>query len=97
MNGQLGLYDLQGKIKKSYSGHVNKDFCMDVGCYKYKGSTVLIGGSEDGSVCMWDLQTQKLMARRQVSQGVCSSVDYNPHLGIVAANGDLRGYHCFKI
>jgi WD40 repeat protein len=55
MNGQLGLYDLQGKIKKSYLGHVNKNFCMDVGCYKYKGSTVLIGGSEDGSVCMWDL------------------------------------------
>lgn len=30
MNSQLGLYDLQGTLKKTYSGHVNKDFCLDV-------------------------------------------------------------------
>ena len=24
MNGQLGLYDMQGRIKKSFTGHINK-------------------------------------------------------------------------
>ena len=56
-NGQLGFYDLQGRLLKSYVGHTNKKFCIEVNHYLYKGRDSLVGGSEDGNICVWDIQS----------------------------------------
>ena len=84
----MGIYDLQGKIEKSYSGHVNKDFCIDVSVINFRNRPILVGGSEDGQVCVWDLQSQNLIARKPVIEGAsCITVDYHEGLDSCAVSG----------
>ena len=67
MNGSLGLYDLKGALLKSYTGHKNRQLCLEINHFAYNGRDCLIGGSECGSVCVWDIQSQKLIKRRKMS------------------------------
>ena len=59
MNGQLGLYDLEGKLLKAYEGHKNTEYCLEL-CVPYLsnlrgGRNILMTGSEDSRLVGWDL------------------------------------------
>ena len=67
MNDQLGLYDLDGKLVKAYTGHLNTQYCLDfcLANINYKGTrNIIMTGSEDGRVVAWDLNSQKVLASR---------------------------------
>jgi COMPASS component SWD3 len=60
MNDQLGLYDLDNKLIKQYSGHKNTEYCLDmcIANTEFKGNRNLImTGSEDGRLIAWDLNS----------------------------------------
>jgi hypothetical protein len=82
MNGQLGIYDLQGRLEKSYTGHLNNKYCIDVTYNKFRGRQILVGGSEDGSVCVWDLQSQYLVAKIPVVEGENARINMDYHEGL---------------
>ena len=82
MNGQLGIYDFQAKIEKSYTGHKNQQHCLDFSVQTFNGRPTIVGSSEDGYVCVWDLQSQYLIAKKPIFDGAtCLSLDYHEDLG----------------
>jgi COMPASS component SWD3 len=58
MNGELGLYDLHNNLQKAYLGHKNQEAVLDL-CLTNRKETgsFLMGGSEDGRVVGWDLNS----------------------------------------
>ena len=52
---------------KTYTGHTNRTFCV-FACFKTSltGAKYIVGGSEDGKVYIWDLQSRELL---QVLEG----------------------------
>ena len=61
MNGTCGLYDLNSNLLKSYLGHSNEEYCIDLCLARTNnlrgGRTILMTGSEDGMLCGWDLMS----------------------------------------
>ena len=67
---------------------MNKDFCIDVSIFNFKNRSILVGGSEDGQVCVWDLQSQSLIARKPVIESASSiTVDYHEGIDFCAVSG----------
>ena len=91
MNGQLGIYDLKGQILKSYKGQKNEQYMLDIIINSRNGRKVVIGGSESGEVFCWDLQSQKLILKKRIGDGVCSAVDYSHSLDLVVCAGTFAG------
>ena len=61
MNGNLGLYSLEGKLHKAYEGHKNTEFCLEL-CTPYLsnlrgGRNILLTGSEDSRLVGWDIKS----------------------------------------
>ena len=61
MNGNLGLYDLKGNLIKSYFGHTNTEYPLEL-CTPHLsklrgGRNVLMTGSEDGRLVGWDINS----------------------------------------
>lgn len=71
MNGQLGLYDLHANMVKSYLGHTNSEYCIDLCVAKTtglrQGRSVLLTGSEDGRLCGWDMMSQKVILNKTMT------------------------------
>jgi WD40 repeat protein len=59
----MGLYGYDNKLLKSYRGHKNEYFCIDAKFVKNKHTNkyMILSGSEDGKVCGWDLNSQRLL------------------------------------
>jgi WD40 repeat protein len=67
MNGALGLYDLDNRLVKAYSGHKNYEYCLDfcIANVDYKGKrNVIMTGGEDGRLVGWDLNSQKVVVNQ---------------------------------
>lgn len=63
-----------------------------------KNRHVLVAGSEDGSVCVWDLQTQKLIGQKSVVDGAsCINIDYHDGIDQCAVSGNLQSFQTFKV
>src|SRR6266545_3563712 len=62
----IRLWNYQSsKCVKTYTGHVNRTYCIPACLITTKGKYV-VSGSEDNKVYIWDLQSRKIM---QVLQG----------------------------
>ncbi|KAF0714828.1 Aste57867_3660 [Aphanomyces stellatus] len=59
LDGKLRLWDyVRSRVLKTYSGHVNSSFCI-FNAFSVVGSHAqIVSGSEDGSVVLWDVQSQ---------------------------------------
>lgn len=67
MNGELGMYDLHNNLMKAYLGHKNQEAILDLCLINRKETgSFLMGGSEDGRVVGWDLNSQKVLLNRQI-------------------------------
>lgn len=65
LNNKLRLVNFEtGKVAKTYTGHKNSKHCSIMTFVTSMGSTPLIGGgSEDGSLLLWDVNTKKVRRR----------------------------------
>ena len=65
----LKLWDIsQGKVVKEYSHplYKNETYCI-FACMDFSQGAHIVAGSENGTVCIWDLNTQELVGRIQSS------------------------------
>ncbi|XP_069623354.1 WD repeat domain-containing protein 83 [Ranitomeya imitator] len=65
-----------GELLGEYSGHKNTSYKLD-SCLSEK-DTHVVGCSEDGNVCFWDLVEGSLTLSLPVSKGVVQSLSYHP-------------------
>lgn len=101
LNGQMTLRDCEeNKIKKIYKGHKNENYCL-VPAISHtrgrKGGRWLVAGSEDNTICVWEISKRKLCQRIEgrsspSSEGnghcdVVLCIDAHPNETIIASGG----------
>ena len=65
----LRLWDYSsGKCLKSYTGHVNLNYCCPA-AFLMADRLAVVTGSEDGRLLIWDLQTKEMVTSIQAHQG----------------------------
>uniref|UniRef100_K3X6F9 Uncharacterized protein n=1 Tax=Globisporangium ultimum (strain ATCC 200006 / CBS 805.95 / DAOM BR144) TaxID=431595 RepID=K3X6F9_GLOUD len=100
LDSKLRLWDYaKERCVKQFAGHVNQRYCCVAAFGRprdgYAGNThpLLLYGSEDGRVCMWDMQTEALVEELKIASGTAAAathqpimaVDHHPDKHIVAA------------
>lgn len=95
LDSKLRLWDYaRERCLKTYTGHVNQRYCFvaafgrQVGCGNK--SPLLLYGSEDGRVCMWDMQSAQLVEGLDGGGSAAAAhpimaVDHHPEKPIVVA------------
>lgn len=88
--GRLRLWNYaQCKALKSYRGHTNERYCVHATFCVHNGDAVIVSGSEDGNVLLWDLQTKTVAYRLAGHANAVVAVDGHPTEAIIAT-GELR-------
>ncbi|EDV36976.1 uncharacterized protein Dana_GF11669 [Drosophila ananassae] len=96
MNNTLKLWNFQKpKCLRSYRGHKNEVFCMTSN-FSITAGIWIISGSEDLSICIWNLQTKELVQKvdTQGDQVLCT--DCHPTANLIAS-GSLQNNYEVKI
>lgn len=66
LDSSLRLWDCRSKQRvKVYRGHQNETHCLATDFAAHGPRPLVVAGSEDGRVCVWDLQTQELLQELQ--------------------------------
>ena len=53
-----------GKCVRQYRGHLNAKYCCAGDLFQWDGERAfVVAGSEDGAICIWDLQSAQLVAK----------------------------------
>ena len=100
LDGTLRLWNYhKGKCLRSYSGHKNQQFC----CFadiSVTGTPMVVCGSEDGKVYLWDLQTKALLQTLDGHSDVVLGVSCHPTRDMIASGGldrDLRSIRVWEL
>jgi COMPASS component SWD3 len=73
---------------KTYAGHVNNRLCAAAVFAATRGPRPLVAaGSEDGRLCLWDVQTRALVAQLEGHGEAVLAVDAHPSLCVLASGG----------
>ncbi|KAJ2726889.1 hypothetical protein GGI07_000217 [Coemansia sp. Benny D115] len=81
------LWDLRSlKRLCRYKGHQNtsKNFIRA----RFMGDSMVVGGSEDGMVYIWDRQSTAIVQRLPGHRGIVYDAQWNPKRGILCSAGD---------
>lgn len=97
LNGKLMLLDREtGELLASYSGHVNKDYRLQCGVL-CDDSAVAVG-SEDGSLCIWDLAGGGSMYRSPSDDATpMSALALHPSKGVSVCGSHSGKVEMFEI
>jgi COMPASS component SWD3 len=79
-------------VKKTYQGHVNKQYSLG-GAFGVSGSDAfIVAGSEDGDIIFWDVRTKDIVQRAsKAHEGVVCWVDTSPGNNPTVVSGGLDG------
>lgn len=58
-----------GLIRREYKGHLNTKYSLISSTATAEGLNVIVSGSEDGNVLIWDAQSQKEIVKFQTNHG----------------------------
>eukprot|EP00347_Sterkiella_histriomuscorum_P009360 403341515 len=84
--GTIHVWDLASKREiAKLQGHMTKTTCLNS---DQMGGTVLVSGSEDTKVKVWDLRTNKCIQTYREHTGVLNSVQLSPDSRWVASGGE---------
>lgn len=87
LDSMIRLWDYkmgQGRVLKTYQGHLNKNYCI-MSCFSTVNGKSVISGSEDNSLYIWDLNTGEVVERFVCHSGPVLSCDSHPSEGIIAS------------
>jgi COMPASS component SWD3 len=68
-------FDLKAKVLKQFDGHLNERYRTPLIVMKRDETVLLVAGSEDGSVHLWDVDQGKAGWRVELSPGVAVAAD----------------------
>mmetsp|Transcript_17400 Transcript_17400/g.66282 ORF Transcript_17400/g.66282 Transcript_17400/m.66282 type:complete len:359 (-) Transcript_17400:7-1083(-) len=88
LDSKIRLWDYANPTKcvKLYKGHLNEKYCC-VSDFAVASVKMVVSGSEDGCIYLWDLQTRKLLQRLRTGTSVVLSVATHPKADIIASGG----------
>ena len=75
LDGAIRLWDYTdvggagGGLVKKYDGHVNAAWCCATGFLVTHRKKYVVGGSEDGRLYVWDIQTREVVQKLEVGGG----------------------------
>ncbi|KAK4057550.1 hypothetical protein OIO90_001619 [Microbotryomycetes sp. JL221] len=72
-----------GKTLKTYAGHLNRKYCIPVVLDLEK--KLVITGSEDHDIVLWDIQTREVVARLKGHSDAVIALDSHPKLPLLAS------------
>jgi COMPASS component SWD3 len=75
-----------GKVAKTYQGHRNKDHFV-FSTFSVGRNRLVVSGSEDGHVCVYDLQTQSMVAKLRAHNDLVAAVDAHSSRSMLASGG----------
>lgn len=76
----------QGKIAKTYTGHVNKVYCI-TSTFSVTNGKYIVSGSEDNCVYLWDLQNKNMVQKLEGHTDTVISVSCHPIDNKIASAG----------
>jgi len=76
----------QGKVVKTYTGHVNKVYCITA-TFSVTNGKYIVSGSEDNSVYLWDLQNKNMIQKLEGHTDTVISVSCHPIENKIASAG----------
>mmetsp|Transcript_55952 Transcript_55952/g.121792 ORF Transcript_55952/g.121792 Transcript_55952/m.121792 type:complete len:357 (+) Transcript_55952:125-1195(+) len=86
----------KGKCLRTYRGHLNNKFCC-VGDISISGVHMVVSGSEDGKIYMWDLQTKNVLQVLEGHSDVVLGVSAHPTLEMLASCGTDKDMKSIRI
>ncbi|XP_016976110.1 WD repeat-containing protein 5 [Drosophila rhopaloa] len=96
LNNTLRLWNYEKtKCLRVYRGHVNEAYCLSSN-FSITAGIWIVSGSEDETLCIWDLQTRKLVqkAATQGDRVLCTAC--HPTANVIAT-GALQNTYAVKI
>lgn len=90
MNSTIRLWDYgqtanKGAFVRQFTGHENKQFCL-FSDFATSSGVQVVSGSEDNSLCIWDLQSKELLQVLKGHKCVPISVSCHPTAPIIATS-----------
>lgn len=80
------------EIVQEYKGHTCKSSKMDC-CFMYNDDTCIVGGSEDGTVFLWDVKTAQVLSSVKAHTSAVTSIARHPQANrmvTASRNGMVR-------
>eukprot|EP01130_Rhizamoeba_saxonica_P015547 TRINITY_DN7010_c0_g1_i1.p1 TRINITY_DN7010_c0_g1~~TRINITY_DN7010_c0_g1_i1.p1 ORF type:complete len:312 (-),score=45.65 TRINITY_DN7010_c0_g1_i1:190-1080(-) len=74
----------KGRLIRSYRGHVFNEYCL-FATFLLTGGQKIISGSADNSICVWDINSKKLIQRIEGHEDVVVAVAAHPTEAIIAS------------
>lgn len=65
------------RVLKNYEGGLNKKYSLSPMFVKKDNMSYLVSGSEDGFLCIWDVQSTKLVNKVKLHNGAMTGLDMN--------------------
>jgi len=88
MDSSVKLYTDDGNLVRSYQGHKNVDYCLFATMFVRTAAKLIISGSEDGSVVIWNLQSKQILQTiENAHSSVVLALDAHPRLNFLATGG----------
>jgi len=73
-----------GKFLKTYTGHVNSKYCIS-STFSITNGKYIVGGSEDNSIYLWELQSRKIVQKLEGHSDTVVSVSCHPTENMIAS------------
>jgi COMPASS component SWD3 len=88
----IRLWDyVSGTCKKTYQGHINKNYSLGGAFGVSNSEAFIVSGSEDGDILFWDVKTKEVVQRASGHEGTVCWVDTLSGPTCMIASGGLDG------
>ncbi|THH06366.1 hypothetical protein EW145_g4139 [Phellinidium pouzarii] len=81
----IRLWDyLSSRCLKTYSGHLNRTYCL-AASFSFTDGLYVVSGSEDGKIYVWDMQSRKVVQVLEGHKDVVLAIATHPKHNIIAS------------
>ncbi|KAJ1504747.1 WD repeat-containing protein 5 [Coelomomyces lativittatus] len=85
LNSTIRLWSITtGKCLKTYSGHLNENYCI-FGAFSVTCGKWIVSGSEDNRIYIWNLQDKKIVQVLSGHSDVALCIDCHPFQNMIAS------------
>lgn len=96
LNNTLRLWNYKKpKCMRTYRGHLNEFYCSNSN-FSTTGGIWIVSGSEDNTLCIWNLQTRELVQKTSTEGDQILSTHCHPTANVIAS-GALQNSYAIKI